>query len=259
MCPEAMPGGKMEEVSPKSSHREVEDSPEAESSPELINVPFEKLPAYPFPADIQLKLDDASINVIMHKCHQHPKGTKAIVLLLPGVHGGVGPCRQPGQDFDERCLYASLAQRLHEREIPADLYRCSWPFMRPHIQNAVKGVVRALHLALFKARVAGHHRRERKVKVILIGHSLGASVALSCALYLCQQFGSDGRKCRDLDCLEHASVQVAGLCTLNGACNVQFLQDQLALVKHLGSLQALLVSGDADEVVDPVATEALFQ
>ena len=41
------------------------------------------------------------------------------------------------------------------------------------MKNAVHGVTRVLHYALFKARIAGGSK-ERKGRVILVGHSLGA-------------------------------------------------------------------------------------
>eukprot|EP00435_Cladocopium_sp_Y103_P001938 s739_g1.t1 len=70
----------------------------------------EKIPAYPFHRHFSLESHSSSIDVIQKTC-RGAKGTKAIVILLPGVHGGVGPCRQPGEVYDKDCLYAKVSKR----------------------------------------------------------------------------------------------------------------------------------------------------
>eukprot|EP00434_Breviolum_minutum_P034422 symbB.v1.2.030467.t1/scaffold3403.1/size114713/4 len=187
---------------------DTEDSADTSGSSQAKPYKFnaEEIPAYPFKADFRLEIHGSAIDVMQQVCQQHPRGTKAIAVLLPGVHGGVGPCRQPGEIYDENCLYAVVAKRLHECSAPVDVYRCSWPFMRPDMNTALSSVVRVIHCALLSAKIAGS-KSKRRVKVILVGHSLGGAVAVNTALYLCQHFGSDGHGCRDLESLERATVQ----------------------------------------------------
>lgn len=228
-----------------SSHEAEKSRPAIEKN--------EKIPAYPFHRHFSLESHSSSIDVIQKTC-RGAKGTKAIVILLPGVHGGVGPCRQPGEVYDKDCLYAKVSKRLREIDSPTDVFRCSWPFMKPDMTDAVSGVCRVLHYALLRAKVSKHRR---KVKVILVGHSLGGAVAVNSARLLCQTFGPDGRGCRSIEGLEHATVTIAGLCTLNGAVSPGSLsQGCLDDLKHM---KALIVSGDADEVVRPEASRLLHE
>lgn len=213
----------------------------------------EQIPAYPFHPHFSLKSHSSSIDVIQRTCRGR-KGTKAIVILLPGVHGGVGPCRQPGEVYDKNCLYAAVSKRLREIDAPTDVFRCSWPFMQPQMVDAVAGVCRVLHYALIRANVSKH---KRKVKVILVGHSLGGAVAVNAALRLCQTFGPDGSGCRSIEGLENAKVKIAGLCTLNAALSPRSLMQ--GSLEDLKQLNALIVSGDADEVVPPVASRHLHE
>ncbi|CAJ1357977.1 unnamed protein product [Effrenium voratum] len=138
------PSMESRDTSPGSSSTKVDEEPDSDS-----------IRSYPFPADVKLKFRESSINVIRHHCRQHPAGTKAIVLFLPGVHGGVGPCRKPGRDYDKNCLYAMVARRLQRKDAPVDIYRCSWPYMCPQMKNAIGGVCHALHCALIQAPWSG--------------------------------------------------------------------------------------------------------
>merc|ERR1712096_373111 len=108
------------------------------------------VPAYPFNADYSVDVQGSRIEVARHLCRNHPGATKAIVLFFPGVHGGVGPCRTPGETFDADALFPTLAASV-PAEHDIDCYRCSWPFMRPRMDYAISGACRVLHLALLEA------------------------------------------------------------------------------------------------------------
>eukprot|EP00439_Symbiodinium_sp_Y106_P039314 s3892_g4.t2 len=111
----------------------------------------DRIPPYPFPADFQLPFgQDERVNVISQLCDS-PGGPSTIALLLPGVHGGVGPCREPGSNFDENCLYAMVAQRLQELGRAVDVYRCSWQFMCPTMTYSLNAVCHVLQHALKQA------------------------------------------------------------------------------------------------------------
>ncbi|CAE7303615.1 unnamed protein product, partial [Symbiodinium necroappetens] len=117
--------------------------------------------------------------VISHLCDS-PGGPSTIAVLLPGVHGGVGPCREPGSNFDANCLYALVAQRLQELGRAIDVYRCSWQFMCPTMAYALNAVCHVLQHALKQAQRRGSHA----INVVIVGHSLGGQVALHSAAML---------------------------------------------------------------------------
>ncbi|CAE7226816.1 mcfN [Symbiodinium natans] len=206
---------------------------------------------YPFPAEFKLEFDDDQhINVISHLC-KSPKGPSTIAFLLPGVHGGVGPCRQPGSNFDSSCLYAMLAERLLDTSDAIDVYRISWQFMRPGLEYALNSICRVLHYALKKAR----HRGSTSIRVVFVGHSLGAQVAVHAA-YVLSRLQADGHAFLG-KAGESMSMDVRGLCTLNAPVNNWEVAADVQ--KALVPLKALLVSGDADEVVKPRSTKKLFK
>lgn len=211
----------------------------------------EQDPCYPFPADFALKYQSTRIMAIRHLCKAHPSGTGAVAIFLPGVHGGVGPCREPGSTFDEMALFASVCSRLVEVEgVNVDCYRCSWPCMRPRMSQAVEGVCRVVHYGIQQA--LGEFPCERELKVILVGHSLGGAVAVHAASMMAAFFEANGLG------LDQVTVRVEGLCTLNGAidCSDSRMKDALS---PLSSVKALLICGEADAVVPPRATDGLFE
>lgn len=208
------------------------------------------VPAYPFNGDFSLEFRGSRINVAQHLCKQHPSGTRGIVIFIPGVNGGVGPCRQPGDTFDDAALYPTLAQQLVE-DHDMDCYRCSWPFMRPHMQYAVHGTCCVVHHAL-RLVMKGHCGTKRKIQVFLVGHSLGGAVAIESANFISERLKS----------LEQTSFEVAGVCTLNGALNIRQLEaasEGDELFPGLHKARCLLICGDCDEVVEPEATSRLLE
>eukprot|EP00931_Biecheleriopsis_adriatica_P020277 TRINITY_DN13609_c0_g2_i1.p1 TRINITY_DN13609_c0_g2~~TRINITY_DN13609_c0_g2_i1.p1 ORF type:complete len:316 (-),score=52.99 TRINITY_DN13609_c0_g2_i1:99-968(-) len=222
-------------------------------------VEISEIPSYPFPADFNIVFDDSpGIGVIGHTCRQHPGGTCALAIFMPGVHGGVGPCRQPGSNFDEAALYASVASRLIDSGIAVDCYRCSWPFMRPLMSHAIGGVCRVLHHGLMQA-VGANEDAPRDIRVIFVGHSFGGAVAIHAASAVARHFGKDGRGGQDMPGLRNAEVRLRGLCTLNGAFDVERYEESETILSNLSGCRALLISGDADQVVPPEATAALFK
>lgn len=216
-------------------------------------------PSYPFPADFHLEFQGSRIEVIRHLCQRHPAGTRAVVLFFPGVHGGVGPCRQPGQNFDENALFATVARGFASRpDSDVDCYRCSWPYMRPRMAYAVGGACRVLHHALLEvSKGMDPEDSGRDIQVIFVGHSLGGAVVLQASEVAARHFGADGTGGQQMEGLERANVRVAGVCTLNGALDIR--QARSDSFSCLSSSRALFVCGDADQVVPPETTRNLYE
>lgn len=188
-----------------------------------------------------------------------------MALFFPGVHGGVGPCRAPGANFDDDALFPTVVRRLaQDARAGVDCYRCSWPFMRPRLQYAIGGACRVLQYALLEATegVAPEHKEGRELRVFLVGHSLGGAVVLHAAEVMARHFGPDGRGGRQAAGLEQAIVRVDGVCTLNAALDLRQLRAASGgeqPFQALASSRLLLVSGDADQVVAPEATTKLYE
>lgn len=235
-----------------------EASSESDDEPSDVR----QIPSYPFPAEFHLEFQDSRIEVIRHLGQRHPRGTRAIVIFFPGVHGGVGPCRTPPEQFDPDALYPSVARGLvGEHDADVDCYRCSWPFMRPRMAYAVGGACRVLHHGLLEA-MRGHAPDAglREISVLFVGHSLGGSVAIQATEVVARHFGADGRGGQQMEGLENCVVRVSGVCTLNGALDVrQVLGQGSEPFSSLSKCRALLISGDADQVVPPEATAQLFE
>lgn len=232
---------------------------EEDAEEKRVDQLMRQTPAYPFPADFRLEFQGVGIEACQHLCRRHPEGTRAIALFFPGVHGGVGPCRQPGANFDEEALYATVCNKLtvvHGSDV--DCYRCSWPFMRPRMSFAVGGACRVLHHALLEAMKSASDavQEPRTIRVYFIGHSLGGAVAARAADVVAAHFGAQVDGGKRMEGLERAVVQVAGLCTLNGAIT---LEGEKKPFEHLHESRALVICGDADDVVPPISTAQLFE
>eukprot|EP00401_Gymnodinium_catenatum_P078463 CAMPEP_0117513100 /NCGR_PEP_ID=MMETSP0784-20121206/29375_1 /TAXON_ID=39447 /ORGANISM="" /LENGTH=322 /DNA_ID=CAMNT_0005308845 /DNA_START=37 /DNA_END=1005 /DNA_ORIENTATION=- len=255
-----------EQESEEDRHEDSRESPDEDSDEEGNQAFFAArdamIPSYPFPSEFSLDVQGSEIQAIRHLCRRHPNGTCAIVLFFPGVHGGVGPCRQPGNNFDEAALYASVSRRIidnHDADI--DIYRCSWPFMRPRISYAVRGACRMLHHAMLQAMSeSSKDEKQRELDIFFVGHSLGGAVALQAAVVVATRFGTDGLQGQHMEGLERAVVKFRGLCTLNGAVDVErhksYAENPFA---PLSDSRALLVCGDADSVVPPESTAHLYE
>lgn len=241
-----------------SSENEEEEGGEEDDADEAADyAAMASMPSYPFDSDFHLEFGDTRIEACRHVCRGHPGGTRTIVLFFPGVHGGVGPCRQPGTNFDEDALYPTLARRLADAG-DVDCYRCSWPFMRPRMSNAVGGACRVLHHAILQALQEQPEDAEtREFRVCFVGHSLGGAVAVHAAEVVARHFGADGTAGQGMEGLEKAIVLLWGICTLNGALDIR--QHRLGAFESLRQCRALLVCGDADQVVPPEATGELFK
>ncbi|CAE8592664.1 unnamed protein product [Polarella glacialis] len=256
----------MRELVANSEEAQEEGCAEQESSEDeearVNGMAARQMPSYPFQPDFELEFDGSRIEVATHLCRGHPRETRAVAIFFPGVHGGVGPCRQPGSHFDEAALYATVARRLTESESACvDCYRCSWPHMRPRMNYAIGGACKVLHHGLLQAvgrEEAGRSPSAggREIRIIFLGHSLGGAVAVHSAKTVAGYLGSHSGTFQGL---EQAVVRMAGLCTLNGAMDVCQFEGQSDALADLSSCKALLVSGDADEVVNPEATSSLFE
>jgi len=263
------------------ARRSQEESDEDEYEARLRH--FEEMrrtPSYPFPADFKLEHSGTHIGVIRHLCNDHPAGTRAIALFFPGVHGGVGPCRTPGSNFDENALYATVARALCKAHA-IDCYRCSWPFMRPNLGHAVGGACRVLHYAINAASdedvessaADGENQAEkppRHFKVVFVGHSMGGSVVMRAAEAASRYF--------EENTVDGARVTVSGVCTLNGAVDVRqmFLDSSHAeddeessdlpleelghrVFRSLAAARGLFICGEEDQIVPNEATLNLHE
>jgi len=221
------------------------------------------------------------IRVCSHPCKHHPGGTETIAIFLPGVHGGVGPCRTPGRTFDDEALFPTVARRLvSDQGSRVDCYRCSWPFMRPPEGYAVRAAFKVLHHALLQAlreapatpAVEGNGRSGgplREFRVVFVGHSLGGHVAMQCAEVVASYFGPSGRRevpsaCEGdgtLEGLQDAVVRVAGVCTLNGAIDISRIHvgESGVPFEHVAQSRALLICGTDDQVVPPEASAQVYE
>uniref|UniRef100_A0A7S1RMT9 Uncharacterized protein n=1 Tax=Alexandrium catenella TaxID=2925 RepID=A0A7S1RMT9_ALECA len=234
------------------------DGEEKSSSDEEMDA-MRLTPSYHFPAEFHLEFQGSRIEVIRHLCQRHPAGTRAVVLFFPGVHGGVGPCRQPGETFDENALFATVAQGLTSRpDSDIDCYRCSWPYMRPRMGYAVGGACRVLHHALLEAtKGADPEDADRDIQIFIVGHSLGGAVAIQSSEVIARHFGADGRGGQKMEGLERVYVRVAGVCTLNGALDVR--QVNTSCFGSLSGSRALFICGDADQCVPPQTTRDMYE
>jgi pimeloyl-ACP methyl ester carboxylesterase len=123
---------------------------------------------------------------------------------------------------------------------------------------AVGGACRILHHSLLEA-LKGYPEDSgpREFDVFFIGHSLGGAVALQAAEVVARQFGIDGNGGKSMDGLNLATVRLRGICTLNGALDIR--KHRPNAWDALSETHMLLISGDADEVVPPEATEQMYQ
>jgi len=252
----AVNGTTVEEQQDKCEEKQSDKEEEEDSENDTMHL----IPSYPFPADFYLEFQGSRIEACRHLCKQHPGGTRAIAIFFPGVHGGVGPCRQPGANFDENALFSTVAGKIANDGYDVDCYRCSWPYMRPLMSYAVGGACRVLHHALLEAMAEVPEGDElRKIDVIFIGHSLGGAVAVQSAEMVARHFGNEGERGKNMQGLERARVRVTGICTLNGAVRCQPKTEDYDLFKALSGIRALLIAGDADQIVPPETTRQLYE
>eukprot|EP00929_Paragymnodinium_shiwhaense_P089288 TRINITY_DN49453_c0_g1_i1.p1 TRINITY_DN49453_c0_g1~~TRINITY_DN49453_c0_g1_i1.p1 ORF type:complete len:324 (+),score=56.83 TRINITY_DN49453_c0_g1_i1:136-1107(+) len=243
----------------------AEDSEDEDTVRKVIQK-MKETPSYPFPAEFNLEHSVTHIGVIQHLCSRHPTGTRAIALFFPGVHGGVGPCRTPGMNFDENALYPTVAKTL-AASYDIDCYRCSWPFMRPNMSHAIGGACRVLHYAV-RAACGDESAEEsasanRELKVVFVGHSMGGAVIMRSAEVAARYLNEQT--------LDGAKVSVAGICTLNGAVDVHSMlmeatspREELedwtpeevgqTLFGSLTGTRGLFICGDEDQIVPHEAT-----
>lgn len=225
---------------PSNADGLIEEEEEEEHRKTFI---LDQIPAHPFPADFNLSVRSLQFPVCRHLCQPHANSSTGIAMFLPGAGGGVGPGRRPGSDFDPAGLFFTVVERLlGPLDAPVDCYRLSWPHANPDPDLAVAGTLAVLQQALQTAQRLMCRGRPHEFPVFLIGHSFGGAVALEAA----EALGRAG-------C---TAVFLHGLCTLNTA-RLGRLGRPVGCRGSLSGIRALLVAGDADEVVDPRATLAL--
>jgi len=182
---------------------------------------------YPFPQcrRIYAPQTDAGqfIEVVAHRPprrdrrHLHAHGA---VLFLPGVHGGVGPCRAANATYDADALFPTLATR-QSPDIPATLH----------------GIVTLMR------RVLRRGRRE----VFIVGHSLGGSLAYVLADLLGRHFAEQPRTWP-------RGARVAGICSLAAPCG-----RAQAYMSSLGGIPKLIYHGKDDQVIPCQAALEIFK
>eukprot|EP00428_Durinskia_dybowskii_P039518 CAMPEP_0170276484 /NCGR_PEP_ID=MMETSP0116_2-20130129/38226_1 /TAXON_ID=400756 /ORGANISM="Durinskia baltica, Strain CSIRO CS-38" /LENGTH=525 /DNA_ID=CAMNT_0010527755 /DNA_START=46 /DNA_END=1623 /DNA_ORIENTATION=+ len=184
---------------------------------------------YPFPHNVKLMYgEDRHLEVACDKPPRNADGRRperAVVIFLPGIHGGVGPCRAEGQNYDPDALFPTLARTLARSGLHC--YRVSWSRQGPELRDTVEGLI----------SLACRILRGRKKKVILVGHSFGGSICMLAAEILRRSFEEDpGSWPR--------GAQIGGICTLATAMGVPSLVDRLA------GIPKLYIHGQDDTVVD---------
>eukprot|EP00927_Polykrikos_kofoidii_P016098 TRINITY_DN17227_c0_g1_i1.p1 TRINITY_DN17227_c0_g1~~TRINITY_DN17227_c0_g1_i1.p1 ORF type:complete len:369 (-),score=65.77 TRINITY_DN17227_c0_g1_i1:306-1349(-) len=162
-------------------------------------------PCRPFPHDFELQYT-ASKRPTVVRVASHPAASgedELVVIFMPGVHGGVGPCRERGQSYDADALFPMVARDI-TRDLPVSCYRISWRAQGPDLAEAVLGVLLTITHAFRGADgwcdkivpesnaeemdtsvasdVCSPRRKHRRV--MLVGHSLGGAVALRAAKVL---------------------------------------------------------------------------
>lgn len=143
---------------------------------------------YPFPdPDVQLHCNATDTTYYVASHLTKAAEVKAVVVFFPGVHGGVGPGRTPGENYDPNAIFPTLARRISS-EYPADCYRVSWQAMFPSMSEGMRGGLLVVHHALARIQDSCRERHPEspmpEIRVILVGHSFGGAAALQCAKFL---------------------------------------------------------------------------
>lgn len=211
------------------------------------------VPAYPFKKQFSIKYSGTHVEVIRHRGHASSQGTRAIAIFLPGIHGGVGPCRCPGNLDDSEALFPTVCRRLEATaSLGIDCYRCSWPHSFPSTSTSVSGILRLLNFALSKVILAHEQQgveTRQQIQVIFVGHSFGGAVAMMAAEAVARSFGP---ACGGAAC-------VSGIATLNSALDFPRWKDRGFKFESLDNVRSLLVCGDSDEVIPASATRCLHK
>lgn len=175
--------------------QEFVEEVEPDNFPSLLEQ--DRPPTYPFPdPDLQLHCNatGATYNVATHL--SRASEVEAVIVFFPGVHGGVGPGRTPGENYDPNAIFPTLARRLSS-EHPVDCYRVSWQAMFPSMTEGMRGGLIVVHHALARIQDLWNERHPEaplpNIRVVLVGHSFGGAAALQCAKFLHTRiFGEPG-------------------------------------------------------------------
>uniref|UniRef100_A0A6U9FYI6 Phospholipase/carboxylesterase/thioesterase domain-containing protein n=1 Tax=Zooxanthella nutricula TaxID=1333877 RepID=A0A6U9FYI6_9DINO len=198
---------------------------------------------YPFPQCWRIYAPQTDtrqfIEVVAHRPprrdrrHLHAHGA---VLFLPGVHGGVGPCRAANATYDADALFPTLATRLSQIA-GLHCYRLSWNRQSPDIPATLHGIVTLMR------RVLRRGRRE----VFIVGHSLGGSLAYVLADLLGKHFAEQPRTWP-------RGARVAGICSLAAPCG-----RAQSYMSSLGGIPKLIYHGKDDQVIPCQAALEIFK
>lgn len=156
------------------------DSSDSETDVAGRVAPSFRPPCYPFQGDELVEFDGRAVRVAIHDSTAETS-TAGIVVFCPGTHGGVGPCRTPGQSYCPNALFPTLATMLQGEGICC--YRVCWSAMHPPLEEAIHGTVRTVLRAIASVSATGK-AGSRKLGICLVGHSLGGAVVLGAAVLL---------------------------------------------------------------------------
>lgn len=170
----------------------------------------------------------------------------AVVFFLPGVLGGLGPCRSTANawDWDPSALFPTLTGSL-STEHPVDCYHISWRAVNPPVTEASHSVSAVVSIAL--QRACRSPTRFKRRRVLFVGHSLGGAIALKTAALLQSQIAHTGASS------PFCEVVLGGVVTLAAQD-----ADVGASITKLRNVPKLMYHGVDDTVVTVLASTRLF-
>lgn len=214
----------------------LEDVPEDSSScgtdPPPCPATPNRPPCYPFDGAHEIEFPGGTIFAALTSGTPPING---VVVFCPGIHGGVGPCRTPGTNYDPDALFPTLAGQLRREGVVS--CRVCWSAMHPPLEEAIGGVAFAVRYALRHVCDISETNPER-MGLCLVGHSLGGAVVLGAA-----------RALRAVLPDWHARIgapraDVVAVCTLAAQ-----EKGSVEAVKDLGGVRKLFFHGTDDAVL----------
>jgi pimeloyl-ACP methyl ester carboxylesterase len=124
------------------------------------------------------------------------------------------------------------------------------------MKDAIGGACRILHRAVLKAlevHDGDASDSAREFRLFFIGHSLGGAVVCNLASMISQHLRTNG----GINGLNNAVLKIVGICTLNGAITMDGIEKNQ--FDDLHDSRALVICGDADDVVPPVSSFHFFE
>jgi len=241
----SLPPGQLE-VTKRCAQYDISDGEHSEPSPG-------RPPTYPFDNDAHVITfgNGAYEQVRVTLLHgRHP--ARGVVIFCPGVHGGVGPCRTPGTNYDPNGLFPTLAKALQAEGVST--CRVCWSAMHPSLKEAVRGMIAAVEYTLGELNKRQRPLAGGSVGVCLVGHSLGGAVVLITASALEQRWGLNGKAPGEESGGAVAPAQVRAVCTLAAQ-----QRGAIKAVAELSSIRKLFFHGSSDAVLSSETVKAIHE